>query len=65
MFHVSCSLLAGWTAAASLAILYVEHILVVSSLILILLDLHTLGVLPPGLQEEVLDLLDLTGHLLL
>ena len=30
----------------------------------VLLDLHTLGVLPPGLQEEVLDLLDLTGHLL-
>ena len=30
----------------------------------VLLDLHTLGILPPGLQEEVLDLLDLTGHLL-
>ena len=30
----------------------------------VLLDLHTLSVLPPGLQEEVLDLLDLTGHLL-
>ena len=30
----------------------------------ILLDLDALGVLPPGLQEEVLDLLDLTGHLL-
>ena len=30
----------------------------------ILLDLHTLGILPPGLEEEVLDLLDLTGHLL-
>ena len=30
----------------------------------VLLDLHALGVLPPRLQEEVLDLLDLTGHLL-
>ena len=29
----------------------------------ILLDLHALGVLPPGLQKEVLDLLDLAGHL--
>ena len=30
----------------------------------ILLDLNTLGILPPGLQKEVLDLLDLTRHLL-
>ena len=29
----------------------------------ILLDLDTLGILPPGFQEEVLDLLDLPGHL--
>ena len=29
----------------------------------ILLDLHALGVLPPGLQKEVFDLLDLAGHL--
>ena len=29
----------------------------------ILLDLNTLGILPPGLQKEVLDLLDLAGHL--
>ena len=29
----------------------------------VLLDLDTLGVLPPGFQEEVLDLLDLPGHL--
>ena len=29
----------------------------------IILDLHALGVLPPGLQKEVLDLLDLAGHL--
>ena len=29
----------------------------------ILLDLDTLGVLPSGFQEEVLDLLDLPGHL--
>ena len=29
----------------------------------ILLDLHALGVLPPGLQKEVFDLLDLARHL--
>ena len=29
----------------------------------ILLDLDALGILPPSLQEEVLDLLDLAGHL--
>ena len=29
----------------------------------ILLDLNALGILPPSLQEEVLDLLDLAGHL--
>merc|ERR1712130_722139 len=28
----------------------------------VLLDLDTLSVLPPGFQEEVLDLLDLPGH---
>ena len=29
----------------------------------ILLDLHALGVLPPRLQKEVFDLLDLARHL--
>ena len=29
----------------------------------VLLDLDALGILPPSLQEEVLDLLDLAGHL--
>ena len=29
----------------------------------ILLDLDALSILPPSLQEEVLDLLDLAGHL--
>ncbi len=29
----------------------------------VLLDLHALGVLPARLQQEVLDLLDLAGHL--
>ena len=29
----------------------------------VLLDLDALGVLPPGFQEEVFDLLDLPGHL--
>merc|ERR1719145_250140 len=28
----------------------------------VLLDLDAAGVLPPGLQEEVLDFLDLSGH---
>ena len=28
----------------------------------VLLDLDALGVLPPGLEQEVLDLLDLAGH---
>ena len=30
----------------------------------VLLDLHTLGVLPAGFQQEVLDLLDFPRHLL-
>ena len=29
----------------------------------ILLDLDALGILPPSLQEEILDLLNLAGHL--
>ena len=28
----------------------------------ILLDLDALGILPPGLQKEILDLLDFTWH---